>query len=196
MTSGKTSVVVDDNLEQLGLKPVTKSDDVSLRTSKKLVPITAARFTADAPGEYEISGFIINGVAARAHMDAEDETSAVIFTIATSDLKVVVLGHIYPELREEQLEQIGMVDIAFVPIGNSGYTMDGLGALKVIKQIEPKLIIPTHYADKAIQFEVPQAELSEGLKALGMEPSETVAKFKPKLSELTDATRLIILERQ
>jgi hypothetical protein len=33
-------------------------------------------------------------------------------------------GHIYPELSEDQLEQIGMVDILVVPVGNSGYTLD------------------------------------------------------------------------
>lgn len=195
LTTSKASIVVDDNLDKLGLKSITKADDIALRTSRTLIPESSARFTADMPGEYEISGFIINGIAARSHMDEEGKQSAVIFTIESTDLKVAVIGHVYPELSEEQLEQIGMVDIAVVPVGNSGYTLDGLGALKVIKQIEPKVVIPTHYADKAVKYEVPQTELPEALKALGMEPTETLSKYKPKTAELTDTTRLIILER-
>ncbi len=109
---------------------------------------------------------------------------------------MAILGHVFPELSEDQLEEIGHVDVAVVPVGNSGYTLDGLGALKVIKQIEPKVIIPTHYADKAVKYEVPQTELAEALKTLSMEPSETMDKYKPKTGELTDTTRLIVLNRQ
>jgi L-ascorbate metabolism protein UlaG (beta-lactamase superfamily) len=109
---------------------------------------------------------------------------------------VVILGHIYPELSEAQLEQIGLADVTIVPVGGMGYTLDGAGALNVIKQIEPKVVIPTHYSDKAIRYEVPQAELTDAIKNLGMEISESTAKFKIKPSELSDSTKLVILERQ
>ncbi len=191
----KAQIVIDDNLDKLGLKSVTKPTDISLHTFSG-VPAAASHFTADMPGEYEISGVVIHGVSARGHMDEDGQQKAVIYTITADDLKVAVLGHIYPQLSEEQLEQIGHVDILVVPVGNSGYTLDGIGALKLIKQIEPKVIIPTHYADKAIKYEVPQVELAEALKNLGMEPSETPAKYKPKPIDLTDTTRLIVLERQ
>lgn len=195
LSTKKVKIVVDDNLKQLGLKAVTKPEDISLRTNK-MVPQQEARFTADMPGEYESSGAVIKGVAARSHLDEEGKSSATIFVVTADDVKVAVLGHIYPELSEEQLEQIGLVDIAVVPVGGNGYTLDGVGALKVIKQIEPKVIIPTHYADKGIKYEVPQQELAEALKGLGMEPTETTAKYKPVLSSLTDTTQLVVLERQ
>ncbi len=196
LTTKKGSIVIDDNLASLGLKSITKNEDISLWTSPSLPGPKTARFTAETAGEYEIAGVIIQGIAARAHMDGEGKQNAVIYTIIADDIKVAVLGHIYPDLHEDQLEQIGLVDIAIVPVGGNGYTLDGAGALKIIKQIEPKVIIPTHYADKAIKYKVPQAQLAEALKNLGMEPSETVAKYKPKLAEFTDNIRLIILERQ
>jgi L-ascorbate metabolism protein UlaG (beta-lactamase superfamily) len=195
LTTKKASIVIDDNLAKLGLKSVTKPADISLRTSLA-VPKHETAFSADMPGEYEISGVIIHGIAARAHMDEEDKQSAVIYTVAADGVKVVILGHIYPELSESQLEQISTADIVIAPVGNSGYTMDGVGALKVIKQIEPKVVIPTHYADKAVKYEVPQVELSEALKNLSMEASETLDKFKYKAAEMTDSTHLIVLNRQ
>lgn len=196
INSKKASIVVDDNLAQLGLKSVTRPTDISLRTSKLIPEAAEALFTAETPGEYEIAGVIIRGVAARAHMDEDGKNSAVIYTVSSDDAKIAVLGHVYPELSEEQLEEIGMVDVLVMPVGGNGYTLDGLGALKIVKQIEPKVIIPTHYADKAIRYEVPQAELSEALKNLAMEPSETMAKYKVKAADLGDTTHLVVLERQ
>lgn len=195
ISTKKAQVVIDDNLDKLGLKPVTKPADISLHTFTG-VPAQQSHFVAEMPGEYEISGVVIHGVSARGHMDEEGKQSVVIYTIAADDLKVAVLGHIYPQLSEDQLEQIGHVDIAVVPVGDSGYTLDGVGALKLIKQIEPRVVIPTHYADKAIKYEVPQVELAEALKNLAMEPSETLAKYKPNPADFTDATKLIVLERQ
>ena len=57
-----------------------------------------------------------------------------------------------------------------VPVGGNGYTVDPVGALKLIKDIEPKLVIPTHYADKALKYPVPQQDLAGALKEPGMEP--------------------------
>jgi L-ascorbate metabolism protein UlaG (beta-lactamase superfamily) len=196
LSAKKAQIVVDDNLAKLGLKSITKPGDISLRTSREFPERKDSFFRAELPGEYEVSGVVIHGIAARAHMDEEGKQTAVIYTIEADDTKVLVLGHIYPELSEDQLEQIGVVDIAVVPVGGNGYTLDGVGALKVIKQIEPKVVIPTHYDDAKIKYEVPQAPLADAVKGLGMEISETLAKYRIKPSELSDTSRLIVLERQ
>lgn len=196
LTLKKTSIVIDDNLEKLGLRTITKPTDISLLTSRD-IPAHPSLFVADLPGEYEISNVIIQGIAARAHLDEEgDGKKSVIYTITTPEAKVAIIGHIYPDLDENQLEQIGMVDIAIVPVGGNGYTLDGVGTLKVIKQIEPKIVIPTHYADRSIGYEVPPQELNEALRGLAMEPAETVDKYKYTPAELSDSTHLVVLERQ
>lgn len=195
ISTKKAQIVVDDNLEKLGLKSVSKPSDISLHTHAA-VPSKNSALTIDMPGEYEVSGVVIHGVAARGHTDDKDKKSAVIYTLSAEDIKVAVLGHIYPDLSEDQLEAIGHVDVAIVPIGNNGYTLDGLGALSAIKKIEPRVVIPTHYADKAVKYEVPQVALEEGVKGLAMETSETLDKYKPKLAELTDTAHLIVLKRQ
>jgi L-ascorbate metabolism protein UlaG (beta-lactamase superfamily) len=195
ISTKKAQIVVDDNLKQLGLKSITKPTDISLKTFKE-VPDHEARISVDMPGEYETAGIVIHGVAARAHMDEEGKHSATVYTIEADGTKIAVLGHIFPDLSEDQLEQIGMVDIAVVPVGGHGYTMDGVGALKIIKEIEPNVIIPTHYADKALKYEVPAAELEDALKGLGMELSESVDKYKYKPAEGSDSTKLVILKRQ
>ncbi len=195
LTHKGTRIVVDDNLAELGAKGITKATDVALFTGPHDTK-NAARLTFDSPGEYEVADTSVIGIAARAHIDEEGQPpKATMFKLVTGELSVLLTGHIYPELSEAQLEAIGAVDLLVVPVGGNGYTVDPVGALKLIKDIEPKLVIPTHYADKALKYPIPQQDLANALKELAMEPKEAVTKLKLKPSELTDLTQLIILEK-
>ncbi len=189
-----TRIIVDDNLDELGAKSVTKPDDIALFTGVH-GDIDAARRVFDSPGEYEVADISIIGITARGHLEESGKLGATMFKLVTGDLSVLITGHIYPELTDAQLEAIGTVDVLIVPVGGNGYTVDPVGALKLIKDIEPKLVIPTHYADKALKYPVPQQELSNALKELAMEPKETVSKLKLKAAELTDVTQLVILQK-
>jgi L-ascorbate metabolism protein UlaG (beta-lactamase superfamily) len=189
------TVVVDDNLAELGAKSVLKPENIALFTHlPKQLP--TARLVVTDPGEYEVSGVSIFGIAARAHMDEADKKTATIYKIQFDETRVIVLGHIYPDLHEDQFEEIGAADILIAPVGGNGYTLDATGALTLIKNIEPKIVIPTHYADKSLKYEVPQQTLEEALKNLGMEVKETLSKFKPKPADYSDTAQLIVLERQ
>jgi L-ascorbate metabolism protein UlaG (beta-lactamase superfamily) len=187
-------IVIDDNLAELGAKSITKPDDVVLFTSHAHEELNA-RLIFDSPGEYEVSDVSIVGIAAQAHMDGPDKLTATMFKLIIGEQSLLITGHISPKLNDKQLEAIGHVDILVVPVGGNGYTTDPTGALQIIKAIEPKLIIPTHYADKALKFPVPQQDLAQALKELAMEPKETVAKLRLKPNELTDVTQLVILEK-
>jgi len=186
-------IVVDDNLSDLGAKSITKSEDVSLFTGPH--GQVNSRLTLDSPGEYEVSDISVVGIVARSHLDQDNDLNATIFKIVSGDLKVLITGHIYPKLSEKQLEEIGIIDVMIIPVGGNGYTVDPDGALTLIKEVEPKLVIPTHYDDKALKFPVPQKTLSDALKEMSMEPKETTAKLRLKPSEISDLTQLIILEK-
>lgn len=195
LTTKKASIIIDDNLADLGLSSVTKAGDIAVFSAAHGDPGAEVKLLVDYPGEYEVSNVSIWGVPARAHIDEEGKKSAVIYKFVAEDLRVVALGHIYPELTDDELEAIGMVDVLFIPVGGNGYTLDPVGAIKLIKKIEPKLVIPTHYDDPKVKYPVPQQELSEALKTLAMEPKETVSKLKLKSSDLSEAMQLIVLER-
>ena len=196
ISNKKASVIIDDNLDSLGLKSVTKDGDVVLRTFGELNEKKKVKLAINEPGEYEVSAVSIKGIAARAHMDEESAKSVTMYKLDFSDIRVAVVGHIFADLSEEQLEEIGTTDVLIVPVGNSGYTLDGIGAQKVIKKIDPKIVIPTHYADKGISYEVPQQELDDALKSITLELKERVPKLKLKSSDLPEIAELIVLERQ
>lgn len=188
-------VVVDDNLAELGAKSITREGDICLFTGAHGPANGKPKIVIDMPGEYEVSNVSIFGLQARAHMDEEGKESAVMYKITLGETRVLVTGHVFPKLTDEELEAIGIVDVMFVPVGGNGYTLDATGALQLIKAVEPKIVIPTHYDDKALKFEVPQASLADALTTLSMDPKETTAKFQFKSAEATDTTQLIVLEK-
>jgi hypothetical protein len=55
--------------------------------------------------------------------------------------------------------------------------------------------VPTHFADAAINYPVPQVELETALKELAMEPKDHLTKLRLKPGDLSDATQLIVLEK-
>jgi L-ascorbate metabolism protein UlaG (beta-lactamase superfamily) len=199
ISTKKATVVVDDNLKQLGQKSISKPGDINIFTffnEQNEQGLKDPKIVIQTAGEYEISGVSIKGVSARSHMDEEDKKTAVIYKIIAGDLNVVVAGHIHPDLSEQQLETLGVVDVLFVPVGGNGYTLDAIGALKIIKKFEPKIIIPTHYDDKSLKFEVPQTKLEDVMKEITFEIKERVPKIKLKSSDLPELTEFVVLEKQ
>jgi L-ascorbate metabolism protein UlaG (beta-lactamase superfamily) len=190
-------ITIDDNLAELGANSPTKAGDLVLFTTptENADPKVEPKLVIDGPGEYEVANVSVKGMSVRANMDSADEKTATLYKIITDDLNLVVTGHIYPELSEEELETIGLVDILCIPVGGNGYTTDPAGALNIIKKIEPKIVIPTNYDDKALKYPVPQQSLEEALKILAMEPKEVVTRLKIKASDLSDALQVIVLER-
>lgn len=66
------------------------------------------------------------------------------FVIESTELCVVHMGHLHHLLSEQQIGELGQVDILFVPI--DGYsTMTHSELFKVLAQLKPRLIIPMHY---------------------------------------------------
>lgn len=64
------------------------------------------------------------------------------------------LGHL---LSEQQIKDIGHVDILLVPVGGK-FTIDAAGAVQVIKQLKPSISIPMHYKTELLKFEVQGVE--------------------------------------
>jgi L-ascorbate metabolism protein UlaG (beta-lactamase superfamily) len=190
-----TRIVIDDNLKLLGKKSIIKTSDVVLFTSENQnKEDIEAKIIIDCPGEYEVADISIVGIPARAHIDDPTKHLNTMYKIATNDINLLVTGHIFPKLSDEQLELIGMNDVLIIPVGGHGYTLDPQGALKIIKEVEPKLVIPTHYALPGLNYEIPQTSLEDALKEMSMEPKERVTKLKLRFSDLSDVTQLVVLE--
>lgn len=67
-----------------------------------------------------------------------------IYTYEINEIKICHLGDLGHELTKEEADKIGQVDILMIPVGGL-YTIDSDVALKVIKQLDPKIVLPMHY---------------------------------------------------
>lgn len=189
-----TTLVIDGKLSALGLKDVTPSDAIEIATQAEFA-VAGEHVTISMPGEYEVSNISILGIPAKRLIDADNSERATMYQLRVGDVVVGVLGHVMTPLSDEQLEALGMVDVLIVPIGGGGYTLDSHQAVEVINKIDPRVIIPTHYADAAITYEVPQEGIEAFLKELGAPHHEPLAKWKLKGALLPEARTVLELTR-
>lgn len=177
----KDQLIVDPKLSIVGLKDLSVKDAVQIATEERFVVRDAsAKITIDSPGDYEVSDFSIKGIPAVRHIDVEaDEKLSTIYQVEVGDVKIAIIGNVAPSLSDSVLEAIGVVDILIVPVGGGGYTLDATSAASFARQIDAKAIIPVHYEDTAVNYEVPQDVLATFTKEIGM-PVETTAKYKIK----------------
>ncbi|MCQ2911338.1 MAG: MBL fold metallo-hydrolase [Clostridia bacterium] len=71
--------------------------------------------------------------------------------------KVCHLGDLGHELTDDLIEEIGEVDILFIPVGGV-YTIDGQSAVKEIDKIKTKIVIPMHYKTDKLTFDLDSEE--------------------------------------
>lgn len=181
ITTKKSAIAVDPKLSIVGLKDLPLKDVIELGTEERfLIHAPTARLSIEGPGEYEVGDFSIRGMSAVRHIDtANDEKLATIYRIEVGEARVALLGNIAPTLTDDQLEFLGVIDILILPVGGGGYTLDATSAVSLTRRIDPKVVVPIHYADEALKYEVPQDILETFTKELGA-PVEEMTKLKVK----------------
>jgi L-ascorbate metabolism protein UlaG (beta-lactamase superfamily) len=193
ISTKKTTAVFDPKLEMTGLKNVKVKDAVQIATEARFAtPDEGEHLLIEGPGEYEVGDFSIRGIAAQRHIDTEDEEKkTTMYRVEIGDIRIGVIGNISPKLEDEQLEALGVVDILVVPVGGGGYTLDATSAVSLVRQVEPKAVIPVHFADSGMKYEVPQDELETFNHELSA-PVEITAKYKIKSAASLPETMTLI----
>lgn len=193
----KSKLVIDPKLSLVGLKDLSTKGCVELLTEARFgTDNVDATLSIEGPGEYEIAGFDIKGVAAQRSLGDEKESfGSTLYRITVGDARVGLIVNIIDKLSEGQLEQLGIVDILIIPVGGGGYTLDPTGAANLVRQISPKVVIPVHYSDDALKYEVPQLDLSVFISELGV-PIESMSKYTSKqFSSIADTLSIVELAR-
>lgn len=193
ISTKKSKLVVDPKLSVVGLKDVSTKGVVELATEARFaINDQDAILTIESPGEYGVAEFDIRGIAARRHIDTESEGKmSTIYRVEIGDARIGIIGNIDKKLSDEQLEELGVLDILIIPIGGNGYTLDAADAASVVQLIDPKVVIPVHYADSSLKYEVPQDDLKLFIAELGV-PVETVSKYKLKQLPIVPATLSVV----
>jgi L-ascorbate metabolism protein UlaG (beta-lactamase superfamily) len=143
------------------------------------------------PGEYEIAGVPITGI--RTYHDGErgaQRGTNTVFVLEIESMRLCHLGDLGHVPTPEQVEAMGDVDILLVPVGG-GSTLDAAAAAETASLLEPKLVIPMHYATPATTRSLDP--LDRFLKEMGAAPTLTPeSRLSVKRSSLPHETQVAV----
>jgi L-ascorbate metabolism protein UlaG (beta-lactamase superfamily) len=169
------TVITDPFNKEIGLKPpnceadiITVSHDHS--DHNNVSALRGHPFIIDCAGEYDVKDVLVEGVDSY-HDDKEGALRGpnIIYRMEIDDISIVHLGDLGVSLNDAQLEKLAGTDILFVPVGGK-YTLDAKGAVEVISQIEPRIVIPMHYKIDGLKLDIDPVD--KFIKELSIEPSK------------------------
>jgi len=159
-----------------------------------LKAIRGKAFEITGPGEYEIGGVFITGVRINGSKKkaSPEGLRNTVYVIDYGGLTVTHLGELNSVPSQTEVEGLGEVNIALVPIGGET-SLNAAKAAEVISLLEPSIVIPMHYgmSDSLIKLD----PLSKFLKEMGLTSVETEQSIKlASSSTLPEETRVMVLD--
>jgi L-ascorbate metabolism protein UlaG (beta-lactamase superfamily) len=144
------------------------------------------------PGEYEISNVLVIGVATFHDEDRGKIRGAnTAYLIEIDEISVCHLGDLGHVLTDEQVEELGNVDVLLVPVGGVS-TIDSQVAAEIVRQLEPKAVVPMHYKTPALSRKLEPVEAF--LKEMGADNITPQAKLSLTKSSLPISPQVFLLE--
>ena len=201
MERGLASVVTDPYDDSLGYPPLRlKADIVTVSHPAPghghLEAVKGERRALTGPGEYEIGGVFITGIPTHRDGDKKkgktgDAKTNTIYVFDYDGFTVCHLGDLDHVPTQAQIEALGAVDVALVPVGGGG-GLNAAQAAEVISLIEPSLVVPMHYRTNNGSGSLDP--VSKFLKEMGLSSPKTEPLLKVSKSGLPDETHVVLLE--
>jgi L-ascorbate metabolism protein UlaG (beta-lactamase superfamily) len=143
------------------------------------------------PGEYEISGVLILGISTyHDSVKGQSRGKNTIYLMEIDGVNVLHLGDLGHVLSDEQVEEIGNVDVLLLPVGGVS-TINAAMAAEVMRKLEPKVVIPMHYkTDKSSRDLEP---VENFLKEMGQTQVEPRPKLNVSRTNLPLTTEVVVL---
>jgi len=145
----------------------------------------------NGPGEYEIGGVFITAVQTNGRKRDQDEPRNTLYVFDYNGITVAHLGDLRKVPSQAQVEALGNVDVALVPVGGGG-GLNAAKAAEVVSLIEPGIVIPMHY--KAPECKLKLEPLSKFLKEMGLGEVAAEPSLKITQSSVPDETRVVVLD--
>jgi L-ascorbate metabolism protein UlaG (beta-lactamase superfamily) len=148
----------------------------------------------NTPGEFEIGGVFITGIQTNGYGKHDsDEPRNTLYVFDYEGVTVAHLGDLRRVPSQTDIEALGTVHIALVPVGGGG-GLNAAKAAEVISLLEPGFVIPMHYG--ATFGNIKLAPLSKFLKEMGLGNVEPQPSLKATKSMIPEETRVVVLANQ
>ena len=151
----------------------------------RLRPAEGRPQLVSGPGEFEVRGVAVRGFPT---------PDGAMMRIVVDDVRVVAVGKLSRQLSEEEIDDLGHVDVLLVPVGGND-VLTPAEATRMVRAVEPAIVVPIHHAGGGgAGYEPVEKFTSE----MGVPEGWTA---QPKLnltgsSGPTDETRVVVLERR
>ena len=114
-----------------------------------------------------------------------------VFCFTVDDIKLCHLGDLGHVLSPGQVNEIGAVDILFIPVGGF-YTIDAVVASQVREQLKPRIAIPMHF--KTPKCAYPIAGVEDFLKGKKGVRKVIGSEMEFEREDLPTATEIVLLQ--
>jgi L-ascorbate metabolism protein UlaG (beta-lactamase superfamily) len=145
------------------------------------------------PGEFEIGGVFITAVQTESGKKSKDRVRNTVYVFDYDGITVAHLGDLQQIPTQSEIELLGTVNVALVPVGG-GNSLNAAKAAEVVSMLEPNLVIPMHYAtpDSKIKMD----DLNKFIKEMGLSKQDAQPALKVTRSSLPSETHVVVLEYQ
>lgn len=195
---GHASIVTDPFDDTLGYEmPRLKADIVTISHPSAghdhIDAVKGFKHIIEGPGEYEIGGVFIIGVAT---FDAalENPRRNVIYVFDYATLTVAHLGDLDHVPNQSMIDTLGQIDVALVPVGG-GNSLSSSQAAEVISLLEPSIVVPMHFQTDALRG-LDLDPVDRFLKEMGVNAVEQEALLRVSSSSLPEQTQVVLLDYQ
>ena len=193
---GLATVVTDPYEPMLGLPTLKlKADIVTVSHDAPghnyLKAVKGERRAITGPGEYEIGGVFVTGIRMEPRDSKKNGSkSNTLYVFNFEGLAVAHLGDLAYVPTQSQIEDLGAVDIALVPVGGGG-ALGASEAAEVVSLIEPSIVVPMNY--KTGKEDLKLSPVARFLSEMGISKAEAVPVLKATKSGLSDETQVVVL---
>ena len=159
--------------------------------------VKGVRKVVDGPGEYEIMGISIIGLASfHDHKKGEERGANTIYVIEADGMRLAHLGDLGHTLSQELIEDMGAIDILMIPVGGE-FTVGPKEAADIVREIEAKIVLPMHYQEEGLNADAFGKLLPKDpfLKEMGL-PVENLPKLSIKKEELGEEQKIVVLTKK
>ncbi len=140
------------------------------------------------PGEYEIGGVLVSGIATRTTNHERGRNIA--YVIDIDDIRICHLGDIQQVPTGDESEQLSSPDVLLIPVGGTP-VLNAEKAAEIVSLLEPKIVIPMLYKTEAASAQLEPVD--RFLKEMGLEPKPPESKLTITKSTVPSDTKVILL---
>ena len=143
-------------------------------------------------GSSMAKGIEVKGVASyHDQSNGKERGENIIFCFAVDGIRVCHLGDLGHILSNQQVADIGQVDVLLVPVGGF-FTIDAQEAAQVCDQLKPRIIIPMHVSNNKCGF--PIAKIDVFIEGKPNVERTGASEQELKSTDLPEAQKIVALE--